>query len=116
AIAQGQSKADTDLAAAKATFVGVWEGPVRHGDGNASARYRLELRHDTAWKVTADIVMEQTMTAKVYDFRADGSRATWKQELMGQTCTTTVAVEEKVLKGETQCGGAHLGFELRKKS
>src|SRR4051812_47084949 len=94
-----------DLAAAKKTWTGVWEGPVRHvGEADPIGGYRLEIVHDTAWKVSMDVITAQTPSAAGTDFKPDGNRATWMASLMGAACKTTAVIDGTKLKGETVCG------------
>jgi hypothetical protein len=115
--AQAQKADPAALDAAKKTWAGLWEGPVWHlGESDPIGGFRLEIGHDSVWKVSIDVVTGQTTSGKGLDFVPDGTRATWKSALMGRSCGTKALLEGQVLKGETTCGeGSGLAFELRKK-
>jgi hypothetical protein len=115
--AQAQKADPAALDAAKKTWVGLWDGPVWHvGEPDPIGGFRLEIGHDTAWKVTTDVVTAQTTSAAGTEFAPDGTRAAWKSQLMGRSCTTSAVLEGPVLKGKTMCGPAGgITFELRKK-
>ena len=117
ALITSSAAAQKTLDAAKKTWTGLWEGPVWHmGENDPIGGYRLEIAHDTAWKVSIDVITQQTVSAKASDFAPDGNRATWNAALMGMTCKTSAAVDGDVLKGETTCGEhGGLTFTLKRK-
>ena len=115
AHAGAQATASTPKAmldASQQKFVGLWEGSYSaHG---SSGGYRLEIAHDSAWKVRSDFVAEQPITSQGTDFKVNGNTATWKQALMGESCTTSATLEGAQLKGETTCSQMTFPFQLRK--
>jgi hypothetical protein len=122
ALAAGQLSAQatntTALETAKKTWTGLWEGPAWHiGESNPIGGYRLEIAHDTAWKVAIDVVTGQTMSMRGIGFTPDGNRAKWSSPFGGDACATTATIDGDILKGETRCGEhGGLVFELRKKT
>ena len=94
-------------------FVGLWEGPY-HADHGPPGGYRLEIAHDTGWKVTLDAIADHTMPMPVSDFRAAGDTLAWTQEVMGMACRSTATLSNGQLRGATDCGHVALTFELRK--
>lgn len=113
AAAQGDAaKPKATLDASQQKFVGLWEGSFSaHG---STGGYRLEIAHDSVWKVTSDFVGEHAVTSQATDFRVNGTTITWKQPLMGESCTTSATLEGTQLKGETTCSQVTIALQLRK--
>jgi hypothetical protein len=101
------------VADSTAKFVGLWEGPY-HADHGPPGGYRLEIAHDTGWKVKLDAIADQTIPMPVSDFRATGDTLRWDQEVMGMACKSIATLANGQLHGATDCGHVALTFELRK--
>ena len=101
------------IADSTAKFVGLWEGPY-HADHGPPGGYRLEIAHDTGWKVKLDAIADQTIPMPVSGFRASGDSLAWNQEVMGMACKSIATLTDGQLRGATDCGHVALTFELHK--
>lgn len=94
--------------AAEKQLIGTWEGPYQ-SDQASPGGLRLVISKDTAWKAVLTVSTDQEVpTGEVTEFKVEGTRLSWVQEIMGMTCRSSGELVAGTLKGETACeqGGA----------
>jgi hypothetical protein len=101
-------KAPAPLSAQEKLLLGVWEGPYASEQAPPGG-LRVEIAHDSAWKVTLEVISDQAIAAgEIRELKVEGSSISWVQDIMDMVCRASAAIVGGTLKGETSCeqGGA----------
>lgn len=103
-----QAKPDTSATSLEKQLIGTWEGPYQ-SDQAPPGGLRLVIARDSTWKVTLGVISDQEIPAgEVNEFRVDGGRISWVQDIMGMICRSSAELSAGTLRGESNCeqGGA----------
>jgi len=89
---------------------GVWEGPYQ-SDAVPPGNLKLTIARTPTreWKVTLEVFADQPpTTGDVRDFKVEGNKVSWVQDIADMVCASSGTVTSGVLKGSAECsqGGA----------
>ncbi len=89
---------------------GVWEGPYQ-SDAVPPGNLKLTVARTPAkeWQVTLEVFADQPpTTGSVRDFKVEGNKVSWVQDIADMVCASAGTMTAGVLKGTAECsqGGA----------
>jgi hypothetical protein len=103
-----------------ALFHGNWQGAFAPGQ-HASGALELSVAADSAHGLVVQMMAAQAArSGRGADFKVEGGRFSWTQDLAGNTCKATATVtsatktEPQTMKGTMTCGDQASAFILRK--
>ncbi len=85
-------------------IVGVWEGPYQ-SDAVPPGNLKLTVQQvNKEWQVTLEVFTDQPPTAgPVREFKLEGSKVSWVQDIADMVCASTGTMTSGVLKGTAEC-------------
>lgn len=89
----------------EADVIGVWEGPYQ-SEAVPPGTLKLTVARDAskAWQVTLEIFSDQPPPAgPVKDFKVEGNKISFSQEIAEMVCLSTGTITSGVLKGTAEC-------------
>lgn len=84
---------------------GIWEGPYQ-SEMVPPGNLKLSIARSATgtWEVTLEIFAEQPPPAgPVRDFKQEGDKLSWVQDVAEMSCVSTATVAGSVLKGSAEC-------------
>lgn len=88
-----------------ADLIGVWEGPYQ-SEAVPPGTLKLTVARDAAkaWQVTLEVFSDQPPPAgAVKDFKLEGNKVSWAQEIAEMLCLSSGTFTSGVLKGTAEC-------------